>query len=232
MKGLSRLELKYGRYAIRNLTLYIAVANVAVVLITWVVFGGNAYNTVAAFALIPEKVLRGQIWRLVTFAFLPDNYSPIWIFFTAYLTYMIGQSLEYYWGRFKLNIYFFIGMLGTIIAAFISGAGTTGYYLNLSLFLAYATLFPNQELMLFFVLPVKVKWLGILDAAFLILSLFNSIRLGVWHMAAAIVVSFINYFIFFGDDFIKWIKLKRQVAQNRKRFFDQVRPYDRDRRYW
>jgi len=231
MKGLSRLELKYGRYAIRNLTLYIAVANIAIVFISQLIFGGKEYSAISAFALIPELVLKGQIWRLVTFIFLPDNFSFVWIFFTAYLTYMIGQSLELYWGRFKLNVYFFTGMLGSIIAAFISGAGTTGYYLNLSLFLAYATLFPNQEFLLFFMLPVKVKWLGIIDAAFLILSLFNYIRAGIWHMAAAIIVSFINYFIFFGDDFIKWIKLKYQVAQNRKRFFDQVRPYNRDRRF-
>ena len=231
MKGLSRLELRYGRYAISTLTLYIAAMNLAVFLLNLVVFGGNQARTVQALALIPSEVLKGQVWRLVTFVLLPDTFSPIWILFTVYLTYMLGSTLEHYWGRFRLNVYFFTGMLGSIIAAFITGAGVTGYYLNLSLFLAYATLFPNQEFMLFFVLPVKVKYLGILDALYLLFMLYTYIQVRAWYLAAAILVSLINYFLFFGEDFIKWIKLKRQVAKNRKRFFDQVRPYDRDRRY-
>ncbi len=230
MKWLKRLELRYGRYAISNLTMYIAGLNLAVVFLTYIVFGGNAGKTIMALALVPEKVLQGQIWRLISFVFLPDTYSLIWILFTAYLTYIIGASLERYWGRFKLNVYFLTGIIGSIIAAFITGAGVTGYYLNLSLFLAYATLFPDQELLLFFVIPVKVKWLGILNAAYLLWQMYTYIRYGLWHMAAAILVSLINYFIFFGDDFINWIKLKRQVARNRKRFFEQVGPY-RDRRY-
>ena len=231
MKGLARLELRYGRYAIRNLTLYIAALNLAVFLLTYVLFGGNPYSTIQALALIPEMVLKGQVWRLLTFVFLPDTYSLLWILFTVYLTYMIGASLENYWGRFKLNIYFFTGMLGSILAAFITGAGTTGYYLNLSLFLAYATLFPEQEFTLFFILPVKVKYLGLLNAAYILYQMYIYIQMRQWHMVAAIIVMLINYFLFFGEDFIKWIKLKRQVAKNRRRFFDQVRPYNRDRRY-
>lgn len=230
MKWLSRLELKYGRYAISNLTMYIAGLNLAVVFLTYIMFGGDAGKTVSALALVPSMVLRGQVWRLITFIFLPDTYSLIWIIFTAYLTYMIGASIENYWGRFKLNIYFFTGIIGSIIAAFITGLGTTGYYLNLSMFLAFATLFPEHEFLLFFVLPVKVKWLGLLNGVYILWQLITYIRYGAWYMAAAIVASLINYFIFFGDDFIKWIKLKRQVAKNRKRFFEQVGPY-RNRRY-
>lgn len=231
MKGLARLELRYGRYAISNLTLYIAALNLAVFILTYVLFGGDASATISALALLPGQVIKGQVWRLVTFIFLPDTFSIIWILFAAYLTYMIGASLEHYWGRFRLNAYFFVGMLGSILAAFITGEGTTGYYLNLSLFLAYATLFPEQEFMIFGILPVKVKYLGILDALFLVIQAAMFIRAGDWHMVGAIVVALANYFLFFGEDFIKWIKLRRQVSKNRKRFFDQVRPYDRDRRY-
>jgi len=85
--------------------------------------------------------------------------------------------------------------------------------------------------LIFFVLPVKVKYLGILDAIFLLYSIFVSIRVGAWYQAVAILVAIINYLLFFGKDFINWIKLKRQVAKNRKRFFDQVRPYNQDRRF-
>lgn len=233
MKGLSRLELRYGRYAISNLTLYIAALNLAVFILS--IFPGGGM-LIGKLALNPGLVIKGEIWRLITFVFLPETYSLIWILFSVYLIYMIGASLERYWGKFKLNVYYFAGMLGTIVGAFITyifvgGGYMSGYYLNMSLFLAYATLFPEQEFILFFVLPVKVKYLGILDAALLLYGLFNNIINGRWYMAVSVIVAFINYLIFFGKDFIGWIKMKRQVAINRKRYFDQVRPYNKDRKY-
>lgn len=234
MKRLSRLELRYGRYAISNLTLYIAALNLAVFILS--LFSGM--GIVGLLTLNPDLVIKKlQIWRLISFIFIPETFSIFWILFSVYLIYMLGASLERYWGTFKLNVYYFVGMLGSIIAAFITylfaGAGNmTGYYLNMSLFLAYATLFPEQEFMIFFILPVKVKYLGMLDAAFLLYSIYMSIRVGAWYQAVAILVAIINYLLFFGKDFINWIKLKRQVAKNRKRFFDQVRPYDdRYRKY-
>lgn len=234
MKSLSRLELRYGRFAISNLTLYIAALNLAVFLLIFILPGG--YGLVNSLALNPGDVLKGQVWRLITFVFIPQTFSALWILFSVYLIYMLGASLERYWGRFKLNLYFFVGMLGSIVAAFLTyffvkSGYMTGYYLNMSLFLAYATLFPEQEFMIFFILPVKVKYLGMLDAAYLAYQLFINIKFGAWYMVVAILVAFANYFLFFGEDFINWIKLKRQVAKNRKRFFDQVRPYDRNRRY-
>jgi hypothetical protein len=234
MKGLSRLELRYGRYAISNLTLYIAALNLGVFLIAFLFPGGGLL--IDKLALSPGDILRGEIWRLVTFIFIPETFSVIWILFSVYLVYMLGASLEHYWGRFKLNVYYLTGILGSIIGAFIvyifvEDGALTGYYLNMSIFLAYATLFPEQEFMIFFVLPVKVKYLGILDAIFLLYAMFTSAMAGAWYMVVAILVSFINYILFFGEDFINWIKLRRQVAKNRRRFFDQVRPYNRDRRY-
>ncbi|NLM75037.1 MAG: hypothetical protein GX187_02955 [Clostridiaceae bacterium] len=231
MKWLSRLERRYGRYAISNLTMYIAVMNIAVVFLSYILFGGSVYNTVYSLALLPDKVLQGQVWRLVTFIFLPDTYSLIWIFFAAYLTYIIGASLERYWGSFRLNVYFFTGVIGSIIAAFITGAGYTGYYLNLSLFLAFATLFPDYELLLFFILPVKVKWLGLINAFYLISLIIRYALSKNWQLAAAVLVAVINYLVFFGGDFINWVKMKRQVARNRKRFFDQVNSYRNNRYY-
>ena len=233
MKILPHLERRYGRYAIRNLTLYIAVLNIAVVVLTYLFFRGDPFYTVQMLALFPEQVFKGQIWRLVTFVFLPDSYNIIWIFFTAYMTYIIGAALDQYWGSFKLNVYFLTGVLGSIIAAFLTGAGVTGYYVNLSLFLAYATLFPEQEFLLFFFLPVKAKYLGILDAVFLLYEIFTYARVGAWHMVVAILVALANYFLFFGRDFNNFIRLKRQVSKNRKRFFGQMGGYydDRNRRY-
>jgi len=153
MKWLSRLELKYGRYAIRNLTQYLIGINIAVYVIVFVTLDPSF------LFLIPNEVLRGQVWRLVSFIFLPETTNPIWVFLQLYLLYFIGTAIEGVWGRFKYNLFYFCGMIITIIAAFISGLGVTGLYLNLSLFLAFATLFAEQELLFFFVLPIKVKFL-------------------------------------------------------------------------
>lgn len=231
MKRLSRLEFKYGRYAIKNLTMYIAGLNLLVFILQSL--GINAHSILV---LNPKSIVEGfQIWRLITFVFIPETYNIVFILFSVYLVYLIGASLERYWGTFKLNMYYLIGMLGSIIGAFIlylfAGWGyMSGYYLNMSLFLAYATLFPDEEFLLFFILPVKAKYLGILDAAFLIFSIVIFIIDGAWYNAVAILVAVLNYLLFFGGDIINWVKLKRQVAKNRKRFFSQVRPYKKDRR--
>lgn len=234
MKRLARLELRYGRYAIRNLTMYIAAINLLVFLLT----NFLGYSVIGLLTLNPHMIIsKFQIWRLITFIFIPETMSVIFILFSVYLIYMLGASLERYWGTFKLNVYYLVGILGSIIGAFITylfagGGSMTGYYLNMSLFLAYATLYPDQEFLLFFILPVKVKYLGILDAIFLVISIITAISVGAWYQAVAIIVALINYLLFFGRDFINWIKLKRQVAKNRRRFFDQVRPYNNDdRRY-
>lgn len=225
MKWLSRLELKYGRYAIRNLTQYLIGINIAVYVIVVVTLDPSF------LFLIPNEVLRGQVWRLVSFIFLPETTNPIWVFLQLYLLYFIGTAIEGVWGRFKYNLFYFCGMIITIIAAFISGLGVTGLYLNLSLFLAFATLFPEQELLFFFVLPIKVKFLGLLEVAFALYQFVMAVRIGAWYIVAAIVASFVNYLLFFGGDIIKWLRMKKQVYMNRKRYYDQVRPYNRYRKY-
>lgn len=225
MKWLSRLELKYGRYAIRNLTQYLIGINIAVYVIVFVTLDPSF------LFLIPNEVLRGQVWRLVSFIFLPETTNPIWVFLQLYLLYFIGTAIEGVWGRFKYNLFYFCGMIITIIAAFISGLGVTGLYLNLSLFLAFATLFPEQELLFFFVLPIKVKFLGLLEVAFALYQFVMAVRIGAWYIVAAIVASFVNYLLFFGGDIIKWLRMKKQVYMNRKRYYDQVRPYNRNRKY-
>jgi ABC-type multidrug transport system fused ATPase/permease subunit len=228
MKWLSRLELKYGRYAIRNLAYYIVGLNLAVLLPCLFIFKETA---ILYLSLIPQMVFKGEVWRILTFIFLPESMNLFVALLSVYVTYFIGTAIESYWGKARFNAYYFCGVLLTIIAGFVSGFGYTGFYLNMSLFLAFATLFPEQELMLFFILPVKAKYLGVAEVLFVLYQIFTTLQSGVlfWPMIAAILASFVNYFIFFGSDINKWIRLKRQVAKNRKRFFDQVRPYNRNR---
>lgn len=142
LKFLDKLERKFGKFAIRNLMTYIAIGNLAVFLISFMYPALPGY-----LMLIPSLVLKGQVWRLVTYVFIPPDTSILFILFAVYFYYMIGNTLEREWGSFKLNIYYLTGMLATTIAAFITG-GTYGVYLNLSLFLAFAYLYPNYEILL------------------------------------------------------------------------------------
>lgn len=218
MKWFHKLERKFGRYAIHNLMTYIIVVNAVVYALTMMVPQSNLY---AKFVLDPALVLQGEVWRLVTFLFLPPSSHPVWIVFTLYFYYLVGSNLENQWGSFRFNLYYLIGILGTIAAAFI-GFAFTGYgvvtteHLNLSLFLAFAYLFPNFELLLFFILPIKVKYIAWFNWAFIVFSMiFNPLP-----MKLAAIASVVNYFIFFGSELISTLKLRRQTYKNRKRFKD------------
>lgn len=234
MNWIDKLERKYRRYAVHNLILYLTVLNAIVFLFGMIQGAGE---TISAFALFPGMVLRGQIWRLFTFVGLQLGSWDIFIIFALYIFYMIGQSLEHAWGTFRFNLYFLTGWLGSVAAAFITGIGTTGSYIYTSMFLAFAVLYPNVEFRIFFILPVKVKYLGMLAGAGVLLTVVMAIIDGDWSIAAAAIVSLINFFLYFWDDFFRLIRLKRQVSRNRKRFFDEinqgkadnVRRFDRDR---
>src|SRR5690606_20929694 len=127
MKWIDRLERKFGRYAIKNLMTYIVILN-AVVYMLMMIPGTNLLNK---FVLEPSLVLKGEIWRLITYIFIPPSTSPIFIIFVLYFYYMIGSNLENEWGSFRFNLYYFLGMLGTTIATFITGGGATPLYINL-----------------------------------------------------------------------------------------------------
>ena len=216
MKWIQKLERKFGRYSIQDLMLYIVILNAVVFVTTFLVPQSNLYGK---FALIPSRVLHGEIWRLVTFLFLPSTSSPIQILFTLYLYYIVGSNLEHQWGSFRFNLYYLIGVLSTIATAFICDSLVTSEHLNLSLFLAFAYLFPNFEVLLFFILPIKVRYIGWAYWAFLAFSiLYYPLP---WKLSAA--ASIVNYLVFFGPDLIRSLKLRRITYKNRKRFRDASR---------
>jgi membrane associated rhomboid family serine protease len=167
---LDRLERKFGRYAVKNLMTYIVVLNALAFMLMYVDPSGNYIGKIV---LDPELVLKGQVWRLVTYIFIPPATSFLWIIFALYFYYIVGSALENEWGSFRFNIYYLIGMAVTTAASFITGAPATASYLNLSLFLAFARIHPDYQLLLFFILPVKVKYLGWLNLAFLAYTVFN-----------------------------------------------------------
>ncbi len=187
MRKLYRLSYKYGRYSIQNLMLIIVCAQ-AFVYVASMMNG----SFVSLLTLDMDMVLSGQVWRLITFVFIPPASSPIFILIALYFYYMIGSALENQWGSFLFNVYYLIGILGAIVAAVITGYGTN-VYINLSLFFAFAILFPDFELLLFFVLPLKIKYLALFNAIVYGYSFIT----GTWYIRASIVFSLVNLVLFF-----------------------------------
>jgi len=201
---LQKLQNKFGRYAIRNLMMYVVGAMAAVFVAGLV----TPVNLIGLFAFDAAAVMQGEVWRVITFIAIPPATSMIFIIFVLYLYWLIGSTLENEWGALKFNIFYLCGIVGTVIAGFITGFATN-FYLNLSLFLAFAILNPNFELRLFFVLPVKMKWLACLYAASLLFSfIFNT-----WPGRLALIVSILNVILFFGKDFVNIIKNRHRKAQ-------------------
>ena len=181
MNWLQKLERKFGRYAIHNLMAYVIMLNIA----GFVLIQVQPVFYYQYLQLSVEKVLQGQIWRLVTFLLDPPAGNIINMIFFCLLYYTIGISLENTWGAFRFNLYYFSGIFFHILAAFLV-YGIWRYdmqlnlmYLNMSLFLAFGAEFPDYEILLFWILPIKMKWLAIVD--------------GLW-LAATIVGGFLTVF--------------------------------------
>lgn len=211
MNILNKLNRKFGRYYISNLMLYIVIG-------TGIVF---AFQFLAPdIQLLPflsfskGAILHGQIWRVLSFIFIPESMNPINMVFWLYLYWLIGSSLEDYWGGFNFNVYYFSGVIFAAIAGFITGYATV-HYLNLTLFLAMAVINPNMQLLLFFFIPVKMKWLAWLDAAFL---LYNLIFTPFMSHRIVIVLSMLNFLLFFGGDFFRFIRDKIKYRKIRSSF--------------
>lgn len=220
MNWLNKLERKFGRYAIPNLMYYIIGGTIAAYVLDYLLPIPLSYY----LAFIPSHIMQGQVWRIITFIFIPPSSSILFMAFVLYFYYMIGSTLEYEWGTFQFNIFYLFGMIGTMIAGFITGYATSTY-LNLSLFLAFAYLFPDTQVLLFMIIPVKMKWLAYLNwAVFAINLIFGSA-----YQKVAIIASLINFFIFFGKDFIDYIKFQRKYGSTRRNFKRQMKKYNNRR---
>ncbi len=218
MSWISWLEARIGFLGIPRLMQLIAVLNGLVFLLN---FFEPTY--VLALRLIPERIFHGEVWRLVSYIFVPEvllgggNPALQPLFLLVYLWFLIwmGDALEHAWGAFRVTLYYFLGMVGVTIAAIFFGGGPSSFLLNLSLFFAFATLYPDVQIYVFFVLPLKIKWAACFSLALLVLSLL----LGSLSAKAAILFSFLNYFVFFGPTIYAKIR-DRTAADIRKRKYE------------
>lgn len=215
MHWLDKLERRFGRYYIPNLMIYITLTMIAV----FVLQGIAGIPVMSWLRFSRDAILHGQIWRLITFIFNPPGTGILTVAIGLYFYYFIGNTLERAWGSFSFNVYYFCGVLGAILGGFLTGSATNTY-LNLSLFLAFAQLFPEQRVLLFFFIPIKVKWLAWFDWALFALEfasgVFTGVITGDWSVCVAILASLLNFFLFFGPGYIsKWRNRRRYQAARR-----------------
>lgn len=168
--------------------------------------------------LVPQEVLRGEVWRVLSFVFLPPTSSVLWIIFAVMFLIFIGDILEGAWGSFRLNLYYFGCVLLLNVAAFVTqrGTGMEATLLYMSLFLAACVIAPEVEILLFFVFPVKLKFLGWFNAAILVMTLISSPQS--W---AAVLAVLIPFACFAGPSWIRGLKHQSDVAGRRRRFQSQ-----------
>lgn len=220
MKSQGSFERKFGKYAIKNLSLVLIICYAFGYLFEWI------YPDFLHFLYLnPYKIIfRGQIWRLVTWLVVPPSGFDFFTLLMLYFYYSIGTTLERTWGTYRYNVYIFSGALFTILGAFlllgytmlfqtdvftalgedyftiVSGMFST-YYVNMSIFLAFAATFPNMQVLLFFILPIKVKVLGIVYGAILIYQFIvgYGTNLAVLNVANRFVIaaSLMNFIVFF-----------------------------------
>jgi len=192
MKLINKLEKKYGRLAVKNLTLIIVISQSLCFILAL-----QKPSFVYDLVLIPQLVEQGQIWRVITFMVVPPNMNPIFAIFAVYIFYLMGTALEEEWGIFQYNLYLFIAYIATLIAVFAGPVDLAdNFYIESSVFLAFAYLYPEFEFLLFFVLPVKVKYLALFTWC---LYGFQFI-FGSNSQQMMILASTINFFIFFGQE--------------------------------
>lgn len=234
MDFLTKLERKFGKYAIPNLTLILISGFILGYLIEIFMPEG-----LQLLAMNPEKILHGQIYRLVTWVVIPPSSASILVIITLFFYFSIGRTLENSWGDFRYTVYILsgiiftdIGMMGTYLIMQLMGQsqlldmyyqaglyGASTYYLCMSMFLAYAFMFPDMQVLLYFIIPIKVKWLGYLDIAYLLVMILQYGYMHYYTGMVTVIMSVLNFILFY---FMSKGKTKMTPAQRkRKRKYKQ-----------
>ena len=221
-RWLSRFCYKHPNFSIPGLMKYIAIGNVAVWLLNLVSNGTFVY----LLTFIPERIFRGEVWRLITFVFVPMDFSPLYFVLSVMLFYFLGSQLENAWGSTRFTVYYTMGVALNIVAGLLTylspalrGYGVVNmYYTNMSLFFAFATLYPDAQFLVLYIIPIKAKWLAWFDGALFAFDIFSRIGAGQYLLALVPVAAVLNYFLFFWDDLMEMSKFKakhRSAAAHR-----------------
>ena len=210
-KLLNKVEARLLPYAVPHVTE--ALVAVQTLLYVMVLANPNGEAILERMALTREGLMQGEAWRVLTFAVMPPAAHPLWAAFGLYLFYIMGTALDREWGTLRYNLYLLVGWAAAIGAVFLApGEPMTNVFIGASVFLAFAWLYPDFELLIMFLLPVKVKWLALVTW----LLIAGAVVTGDWPMQAAAVAGVVNWFLFFGGEIYGRIRMagRRMVKQS------------------
>ena len=214
-EAVERFCALHPRLGITGLMRYIVGANAVIYLLSLFARGGS----LNFLCMDPASVLRGELWRIVTYVLLPTN-GGIFLVISLFFYYWLGESLERLWGSTKFTVYYVSGTLLTALASLlaylIDGISVPIYgavYVNTALFLAFALNYPDAMVNIYFIIPVKMKWLAALEGILYALSVVTAIAARMWGQALMPIVALLNLFVFFTPDFLR--KADRVKAHTR-----------------
>ena len=224
-----RFCLKNRGKGIPNLMLVIAIGNLAVYALSYI----DPSNIVYSYLCFSRSaILRGQVWRLFSYIFTYLNdVGGVGLLLAAvslFCYYQFGKILESYWGTFRFNLYYLTGLVLTDLAAMLLGAGADATALNLSLFLAVATIAPEAKVLLFFFIPVKIKWMAILDACYFAYIIFFCAVSRYWIGVVLPLVALLNFFVFFAPELGRFAKREQTRTKQAAHFHNAVRQTQRE----
>ena len=216
--AIDRFCALHPRLGIPGLMRYIVIANAAIYIFSLFDQSGLLLSVLAMDAW---SVLHGQIWRIVTFVLIPTGSSPLSVLLSLFFYFWLGESMERLWGSTKFTVYYASGMLlsvlATLLALLLDGFAFPLYgagYVNAALFFAYALTYPDAMVRIFYIIPVKMKWLAILEAVVYAAAVVYGIVMGAWGYALTPIVAMLNLFVFFSPDFYR--KADTVRAHNRR----------------
>jgi len=214
MSFLDKLERRIGFIAITGLIRAVVTLTGLVFVLVLLNKGFDSY-----LALDISRIRAGEVWRLVTYIFVPQTGHFLLVAIALWFLWFIGDGLERAWGPFRLTLYFLVGMIGTTAAALLTNSQFSNQMLFTTLFFAFAHFYPDDVIYVFFILPLKIKWIAWIYAGFLLLGFVtqsNSYRF-------ALLAALSNYLLFFGPGVIQDLRQRKEVAGRRKRFEVQSR---------
>ncbi len=210
--AIDRFCILHPDFGIRNLMLYIVIGNVAVYLLN--MFSNGTLS--AALYFSPYLVLRGQIWRLVTFVFVPGGGGLLFLIY-CYFTYSMGRTLEQQWGTAKFTCYYLGGALLTIVGAtvvsLLARIDVAVYSVSdvtFAMFLAFAVLFPEATFMLFPIpIPIRAKYIAYFDLAYFALMIVLPVLRGQWYSCIVPLMALLNVAVMIWPEMSRFLKLDR-----------------------